>query len=224
MYETVELPAKVGQGDYAPAEGARKLRRRIIVCAAAIFTASVGAPVTYALLSGNGDAIPGAAAASTFVRELMDRSPGARSRAELIKTKKKLASAMLSAAVVPKDKIISLAVPNEIFDFASPVSPLSDIILPKEVVPIAFNPVFPADSTNLPLVESVGGGGVPLPPAGGGGIISPPGTITPVSPPALTAVPEPSTWATMLFGFVLTGWALRRRPARKYWSTAHGKI
>lgn len=30
----------------------------------------------------------------------------------------------------------------------------------------------------------------------------------------LAAVPEPSTWALMLMGFGVAGWALRRRPAR----------
>jgi hypothetical protein len=65
------------------------------------------------------------------------------------------------------------------------------------------------------------GGGVvdpswPTTPGGSGtSPINPPGGNSPASPPETSgAVPEPASWATMLFGFGLIGSALRARRAR----------
>lgn len=59
------------------------------------------------------------------------------------------------------------------------------------------------------VIGGGGGGGVTPPPTGGGGTTPPP---TPAPPPVVTpAIPEPGTWATMLTGFGMVGWALRRR-------------
>lgn len=216
MNQKVESPSEVMRVERnPPGPGSRKSRRPLTAFAAAVFAASVGAPITYALLSGNGVAIPGAAAASSFVKELMNRSPGTRTNAALIKTKNKPRSEMLSAAVMPKLDAIAPTLPA-ILGIASAAPPIIDAVLPADVVLAAAEPLLPAGSPDLPLV--VGGGGTP---GGGGGVVTPPGTDTPPGPPAIPAVPEPSTWATMLLGFVLTGWAIRRRPSRRRWSTAH---
>ena len=49
------------------------------------------------------------------------------------------------------------------------------------------------------------------PPGGGGPNPPPPPPEVEPPPPPPPAVPEPGTWATMLLGFGLTGWAMRRR-------------
>lgn len=197
----------------------RKLRRRLITVAATVFAVSVGAPVTYALLSGNGNAIPGAAAASAFVKELADRSPGARTRADLIKTKKRATSRMLSAAVLPKDNPIFAQAPAGTIDFINPVMPITE-----DILPIMSAPLFAAESLSAGPGGGIGipGGGIGVP-GGGGGIVTPPGIETPPGPPAVTPVPEPGTWAMMLLGFMLLGSALRRRPAQKGQSARLGK-
>jgi hypothetical protein len=56
-----------------------------------------------------------------------------------------------------------------------------------------------------------GAGGIGTP--GNGGATSPPGSAE-VPVVAISAVPEPSTWITMLLGFAAVGHALRRRVAR----------
>lgn len=193
--------------------GARKYRRRLVACAATVLAVSVGAPVTYALLSANGVELPGAATASSFVSELMNRSPGARTDAALIKTKNKPRSEMLSDAVMPKLDAAPPSLPAILLGTAAP--PIIDTVLPTDVLLAAAEPLLPTMSPGVPLI---GGGG---PTGGGGGVVTPPGTGEPPGPPAIPAVPEPSTWATMLLGFLMTGWALRRRPARRRRSTAH---
>ena len=159
--------------------------------------------MTYALLSGNDIAIPGASAASAFVSELAGRSPGARTRADLIKTKKRLSSRMLSAAVLPKDNPIFAQAPAGSIDFVSPVMPITE-----DILPIMSGPLFAAEG----LPGGPGGGISILPPGGGGGIVTPPGTETPPGPPAVSPVPEPALGILWLCG---DGSALRRRPTQK---------
>jgi hypothetical protein len=61
-----------------------------------------------------------------------------------------------------------------------------------------------------PSVGGGGAGGIGGP--GNGGVTSPPGSAD-VPVVAISAVPEPSTWITMLLGFGAIGLALRRRRA-----------
>lgn len=194
-------------GGHASYAHMRRLRRRIIVSVAAVLAISVGAPVTYAVLSGSAEAIPGAAAVSAFVNELASRSPGARTQADLIKTKRRLTSEMLSSAVLPKDNPILAQAPAGLIDFVSPVAPITE-----DILPVLAGPLFASEA--IPLIGSPPGGPGAIPP-GGGGVVTPPGTDTPPGPPSVSPVPEPSTWATMLLGFLLVGWAIRRRPMRK---------
>jgi hypothetical protein len=67
------------------------------------------------------------------------------------------------------------------------------------------------------------GGGTTTPPGGGGDTpgetVTPPTEDTPISFPKdepketvpVTPLPEPGTWATMLLGFALIGWQVRRQ-------------
>jgi PEP-CTERM motif len=101
----------------------------------------------------------------------------------------------------------SIAVlPTEILPFTGPV--------PGITTPVSGSPgIFvPASGGSF-----IGGGGAP---GGGGGTGSGgiPGAPPPIAPPAvippiISAVPEPSTWILLLFGFGAIGAALRRTKA-----------
>jgi hypothetical protein len=150
---------------------------------------------------------------------MMNRSPGARNGAELVKSKGERVSAVLSSAVLPKEKTAAV-LPTGIVSMANPAPPAIDVILPGSVAPLPFGPIVPPTSFNFPPPGGGGGGGSFPPPGGGftppggGGGFTPPGLNPPPVPPPVPPVPEPSTWATMLLGFALTGWAVRRRPRR----------
>ena len=82
----------------------------------------------------------------------------------------------------------------------------------EELPPVAMK-----DDIGAILLNPPPGGGIitppQAPPPGGGGPNPPPPPPgeEPPPPPPPPAVPEPGTWATMLLGFGLTGWAMRRR-------------
>ena len=95
-----------------------------------------------------------------------------------------------------------------------PEAPLDNVVAPKPVPAVGFTPAPGGPPVVFP--------GVISPPGGGGGVILPPPItttpppVTPVVPttPNTPGVPEPGTWATMLLGFAMIGWTMRRRPAR----------
>ena len=95
-----------------------------------------------------------------------------------------------------------------------PAAPLYNVVGPKPVPAVGFTPAPGGPPVVFP--------GVIPPPGGGGGVIIPPPItttpppVTPVVPitPTTPGVPEPATWATMLLGFAMIGWAVRRRTAR----------
>ena len=179
----------------------------------------IAAPLAITAYLGVESAFPGIDAAKSLMALLEDRSPGDRTAAELTKTKKKAAGPEQRAL----GKINKPEAPPEFVE----------AIVPSPPPAIEDVPPFPVALAGLgPLVE------VPPPPPGGGGIITPaatggggggggggtenpppenppptenpPGEPTPhENPPPV--VPEPSTWATMLLGFGLTGWLMRRR-------------
>jgi hypothetical protein len=144
------------------------------------------------------------------------RSPGVRTAGELTKTKHKrvLAERETAPKGVPKNLAEVLAAP------ISELGPL-DISPPSELATI----LPPSGDVLVPPA----GGGVIFPPPGGGVLVPPGGGDTPpgggdnppgggdqppgggdTPPPAL---PEPGTWMTMILGFGLIGWALRRSRA-----------
>jgi len=95
------------------------------------------------------------------------------------------------------------------------------IAVAPPIAEVAFNPptlaaIIGGSGPGNASAPPSGGGAPPSgggPPANGGGPVSFPTSeprepLTPVS-----AVPEPGTWATMLLGFGLLGWRLRRRAA-----------
>lgn len=113
---------------------------------------------------------------------------------------------------------------------ASSRPPVPDEIVPPAALPIAFadTPLVPGpDGTqllaDLPPVEQFAevivpdlpepkgfifiagppAGTVPVPPGGPG--------APPITPPGPPGIPEPTSWATMILGFLMLGWTWRRR-------------
>jgi hypothetical protein len=155
--------------------------------------------------SFTGTDLAGAAATrASSLMELLDRrSPGERTEGQLTKTKLRhqiLGDRLPAAPAVhaPIELAQMLAPPQGLIPVDIAVSPPAELQF--------LSPPPPPGSIFFPP----GGGGGP--PGGGppGGPGSPPGTPN-IPPPA---VPEPGTWMTMLAGFGLIGWVLRRRKAQ----------
>lgn len=195
-----------------PRSAARIRRRRLgaLVSGMLGFALLVGLPISYASYNGSEMVVPGSEVARSFMALMKDRSPGERTAAELRKTKRAYAQA-------PKPrqralgKVRNPAVPDEfIAALSPPPPPVLAEVLPK--APIGA-PAIPGIIGPPGLSVSPPGGGIFVPPGGGGS--SPPGGGTPPGQPPeqppVPAVPEPSTWAMLLIGFGMTGWAMRRQ-------------
>ena len=198
-------------------------RRRAAIAAGLCIAASV--PASLALIGVTGSDV--VQAAETGARSLADlmsqRSPGARTAAELTKTKRtRHALAKLRHPAAPP---------------APATEELAKVLLPPaQQLPVDLGPPMALLQAPTPPFEAIAGppaggiigspGGVPsgspggVPggspgaccgsPGGPGG--SPPGGGPPIvpTPQVPSAVPEPGTWATMLLGFGLLGWRVRR--------------
>jgi hypothetical protein len=185
----------------------------IAACAAV----AAAVPLFFSLMGVTGnDLVHAAVTGADSLSDLLSkRSPGERTAAQLTKTKR--AKHTFSAVAPPEQRHLAPPVvgkPNfhGITQLLAP--PPVDIAPPS--AQFAFNaPTLPdVIGASGPGVlpgspgggDSNGGGG-----GGGGGPVSFPTAephvpLTPVSP-----LPEPGTWATMLVGFGLMGWRLRRR-------------
>ena len=207
-------------------------RRRLALAAGACIAAAV--PLSFSLLGVSANDLAGAAVtqAASLSDLLNGRSPGARTAAQLTKTKHKRAPASeLFSRIAPPDHAgapppaVGGGELNEASQLLAGAPPI-DVAPPS--AELAFNPptlaaiIGGSGPGNASAPPSMGGGSGPgggsppagaAPPASGGGPVSFPTSeprepLTPVS-----AVPEPGTWATMLLGFGLLGWRLRRRAA-----------
>nr|NUR36848.1 PEPxxWA-CTERM sorting domain-containing protein [Sphingomonas sp.] len=139
----------------------------------------------------------------TMASMLADRSPGARPEGALASLKLKKQPALHERAL-PKVR--------------KPESPLAGIVGTPPVPPIEAAPTTPLIGLVAGPPDSVPPGtivppGPPgeTPPGDVPPVIVPPGTPnTPDVPPVTPPVPEPATWAMMLLGFAMIGWAIRR--------------
>ena len=174
---------------------------------------------------------------SEALDSFMGRSPGERGATDVLKGKtKRLAANKAKARVrgVPSvsptqralgkifDKPIGgvadgltprpdvTALPNEVLAFSGPIPGLAPTAI---VGPGAgFVPTFGGSSGGA-FAGGVGGGGG----GGGGGVSGGIGggtAVPPVAPGIISAVPEPSTWMMLLFGFGAIGAALRSAKAQ----------
>jgi hypothetical protein len=179
--------------------------------AGALSVATLSSPtLTHAIGEGLSASVQGM---KTVAAMLAERSPGERPEGALANLKPKRAAALHERAL-PKVRgpgptaYETLAGPPPIPPIAPPPeTPLFNTVAggPVAITPVTGGAVGgPPSLSNIPLP---GGGG-------GGGFFSPPVTqATPEVPPTpVTPVPEPATWMTMILGFALIGWVLRRRP------------
>ena len=180
-------------------------RKRLLLIGSAGLSFVVGGPLSVAAYMGVASDFPGVSAAKSFLAMMSERSPGDRTKGELIKTKHKPVAVPTQRAL---GKITKPEPPKELVEAIAPPLPKIDevpaaLAPPVEVGPLLLTPQPPS------------GGGIVIPPEapppGGGGPNPPPPTEEPPPPPPPPAVPEPGTWATMLMGFGLVGWLMRRR-------------
>lgn len=200
-------------------------RRRIVLAACAC--ALAGFPLSLSLFGVSGsDVVHAAAAGAESLSDLLNqRSPGERTAARLTKTKHARALAKPMAKAAPHIAVAPLDKPN--FD------QIADLLQAPGTIDIA--PPFAEIAATFPEpgiipVPGLGGGGSGGGGGGGGGGITPPGgggggpvtipTSEPHTPIPVTPLPEPGTWATMLLGFGLLGWRLRRREAHRGLTTS----
>lgn len=138
---------------------------------------------------------------------LQARSPGARTAAELTKTKVKRPLAKAAPHERALAKVVHPSLPKPFIQALVPPPPE----LPPSG-PLFANTI---SSPELPqLAQSNGPPPVvpPLIPGGGGpGFPNTPGTPGSPQPPPTPAVPEPVTWASLLLGFAILGLKLRRQ-------------
>ena len=190
-------------------------RRRKILAAGGALTIVFAAPLSIAAFMGVDASIPGIEAAKSFMAMMAERSPGDRTKGELTKIKRAAAAAPTQRAL---GKITKPEPPKELVEALAPPVPLIEelppIALKEDIGPLLLTPQPPGGGIIAPpQTPPPGGGGPNPPPPPGEGEPPPPpppgdGEPTPHMPPA---VPEPGTWATMLLGFGLTGWTMRRR-------------
>jgi hypothetical protein len=192
-----------------------KRRRRMAL--AAVLATAAGVPLSLSLVGVTGnDVVHAAVSGANSLADLLDkRSPGERTAAQLTKTKhaKRPVSAVAppdhqpaAAPLIRKhdfDEVAKLlAAPPPTIDIAPPVEEAS-----ADIPTIAGL----IGSTPDTAGTSIGGGGAAG--GGGGGSSSFPASEPPREP--VPAVPEPGTWATMLLGFAMLGWRMRRRPQKR---------
>jgi hypothetical protein len=188
----------------------------LAVCA----VAALGIPLAWSIAADPAtDMVAAAVSQAQDLAELLSqRSPGARTAAELTKTKHARTAARLrtqpKVPATPRHAAPPAAsAPIELaFLLKSPVAPVG-LTTPGGSSPIAPPPSLGSIRGSTPGggdFTSPGGGDF-TPPGGGGGTATFPTEQPRVLVPVTSAVPEPGTWAMMLMGFGLIGWRLRRR-------------
>ena len=185
-------------------------RRRRRLALAAGFAAATAVLLSLSLVGVTGnDVVRAAVSGSNSLSELFGkRSPGERTAAELTKTRRAMRP---TASVAPPDRRSTeppeirrpgldriaqvIVAPPPSLEIAPPPKQAS-IDAPTIAQLIGFTPEI--------INTSPSGGSSSFPAS------EPHHRIAPVAP-----VPEPATWATMLLGFALLGWRIRRRPLKR---------
>lgn len=166
----------------------------------------VGAPIAWIM------AEPAAAVAASVAdqaRDLADllgqRSPGTRTQAELTKHARIAAKTRAQPKPASHEPTADAPKTAELVDLLSP--PLAPVSIVAEGLapPLAPPPTLNAILASAPVNQSF------TPPGDGGGPVHFPTTEPREELPPTSAVPEPGTWAMMLFGFGLIAWRIRRR-------------
>lgn len=183
----------------------KRRRNRQLLAAAGALLFAVGTATTVASLTGTDLAGAAAVRAQSLVDLIAKRSPGARTEAQLTKTKHR--------ALAERD---APPVPHVPANLAEVIAPPAAAMVPVDLGPppqLSFLEVPPLPTLFVP--PPGGPPNMPPPGGGGGGCCSGPPSSPPETPPNTPPppVPEPGTWLTMLLGFGFTGWAMRRKRA-----------
>ena len=189
---------------------ARRARRHFVLVGTAAVALALTSALSIATLSGIDVAGAAVARAQSIADLLARRSPGERTEAHLVKTKHKHFAVLADhqEAEIPPPAIEKPLVEVFLPPAAAPVIPETLPLLSASAPPLP-PPIFAPVIGGAIFAPCCGGGGGP---GGGGG--GPPAQPPPPSQPPPNqppAVPEPSSWALMIAGFGLTGFALRRR-------------
>jgi hypothetical protein len=181
---------------------------------------------------------------------MSERSPGARTSGKTSKHKRAQASherdtaSTNNGAAPPEARAANPSALSE----AKPEAPGSaaPVVIDSPEVAAAFGAEprvgvprapFAASVPGLGGAGGVSGGAVTVPGGGGAGggtspgagatapdsVTAPPGGVIPPTT-SVAAVPEPSTWMTMIFGFGAVGFSLRRNRRRLSRSTSLGSV
>ena len=230
--ERVETPPSIAAAIRRSKEARAALRSRRRRTAAIIAGLCLATAVPLALSfadSSAGDMVQAAVAKAHSLADLLDRrSPGQRTTAQLTKSKhQQVALAKMRPALRKPsvDAFVPLtSTPTEVASLVMPATP---------VVPTALGQIDIGPPPSIGTIVALPGGGVIVAPPGAGGgdtpgggppvinptearepVIVPPPVINPTEtrePVIVTSpVPEPATWLTMLLGFGLIGWQIRR--------------
>jgi hypothetical protein len=200
---------RLSAGTFARREKRAAARRRgFLLGSAGALAIVLAAPLSIASFMGLEASIPGFDSAKSFLAMMTDRSPGDRTKGELTKLKQTKVAAPRERAL---GKITKPEPPKEFLEAIAPPPP-------KLAEPAQFAPAVSGLGPLLAPPPAGGGGGIVVPPQapppGGGGGTPPteePPTEQPPTEEPPPAVPEPATWASMLLGFGLTGFMIRRR-------------
>lgn len=173
---------------------------RLVLISAAALILCVAAPLSFERFGGTDLAEAAVQRAKSFLELIQQRSPGARTRGELTKIKRKKKT-VLHERALPK---VRMAMP--ILPPGSPTALIDLVAPPVPIVPASFDmasvsPLSPPPPSGPPIVPLSSPPGVVVPP-------ETPSTPLVIPPPP---VPEPQTWSMMLLGFGLIAWMLRRR-------------
>ena len=196
----------------------RARRRRSALLVALIASALGGAGIWSIGAATGNDMVEAAVNQAKSLADLLEgRSPGERTQGQLIKTKHRHALAKMRGAprprtheaIEPKVAMVDLAKLLESPASVPPVAEAPPSLSPVDVTPPSIGTILVPPPGELPPGSPPGGS----PPGGSPPGSTPPGTPPQVIVPVPSAVPEPGTWATMLIGFALVGWRMRRQAA-----------
>ncbi|MEO8455030.1 MAG: PEPxxWA-CTERM sorting domain-containing protein [Sphingomicrobium sp.] len=196
-------------------ERMQRRRRRSIVAATGVSLAvALGMAFSLASFAGADFANAAVTGAKSLIDLMDQRSPGARTEAELTKTKQAKEALADRLPIVPTNLAEVLAPPVASL-VPVDIGPSAPVIELASALPPGIILVPPASPPGGGIVTPPGGG-IVTPPGGGvtppgGGDTPPPGP--PDTPPGPPPLPEPGTWMTMILGFGVVGWLLRRDKA-----------
>jgi hypothetical protein len=188
----------------------RRARRHFLLVGSGALALALTSALSIASLSGVDVAGAAVARAQSIADLLARRSPGQRTEAHLTKTKHKHFAVLAERQPAEAPPVPAIEKPLvEAF-----LPPVAAPVIPEEIANVEqlappIPAVFTPGSGGVIFSPCCGGGG----PGGGGG--PPPNQPPPNQPPPNQPppVPEPSSWAMMIAGFALTGFALRRSRA-----------